>query len=308
MNYTLHQLRIFLKVVEKQSITKASEDLHLTQPAISIQLKNLQDQFDIPLVEVVGRQLHVTEFGKELAESARSILEKVEEVEEKKMAHLGYISGKLTISTVSTGKYVMPFFLTDFLKEYPGIELKMDVTNKGRVIEDLDRNRVDFSMVSVLPPRLKLERLGLMENKLLLVASPNYLAPDTKIKLKGNESISMIYREPGSATRQAMEGYLAKKGFIPKKSLELTSNEAVKQAVIAGLGVSIMPLIGIRNEIQNGELKIFQSAGLPISTEWNIVWLKNKNLSPVATAYLNYLNEKREALIQRDFSWINDYN
>ncbi len=307
MNFTLHQLRIFQKVTEKQSITKASEELHLTQPAISIQLKNLQDQFEIPLVEIVGRKLHVTDFGRELADRAALILSEVDELEASKMAHLGYVSGKLTISTVSTAKYVMPYFLDEFLKQYPGIELHMDVTNKGRVIEDLDSNRVDFSMVSVLPPRIKLESLGLMENKLFLVGSPGYLSSSAPKELKENHGISWIFRENGSATRQAMEAFLNKKGIEPKKSLILTSNEAVKQALIAGLGISIMPLIGIRNEIQNGELQIFPVKGLPIKTEWNIVWLKDKHLSPASTAYLEFLSKEREGIIEKHFAWSREY-
>lgn len=307
MNYTFHQLRIFKKVAEMQSVTKAAEELHLTQPAVSIQLKNLQDQFDIPLTEVVGRKLYITEFGKELAEFCSAILEKASEIENKRMSYLGYLSGKLTISTVSTAKYVMPFFLGEFLKIHPGIELSMDVTNKGRVVNDLEENMVDFSMVSILPPQLSLNKLELMENKLFLVGSPS-LNWKGKLSTKLDRiTTPLILREEGSATRQAMEGYLRKKGIHPKKPLRLTSNEAVKQAVIAGLGVSIMPLIGIRNEIRNGDLQIIKTPGLPISTTWNIVWLKNKNLGPAAKTFLEYLRDNRASLIDKHFAWIRDY-
>lgn len=131
MNYTLNQLRIFLKVTQTQSVTKAAEELNLTQPAVSIQLRNLQNQFDIPLTEVVGRKIYITDFGREMAEAAENILNQVHAINYKTLAYKGQLSGRLKISVVSTGKYVMPYFLADFLKQHPGIELLMDVTNKS---------------------------------------------------------------------------------------------------------------------------------------------------------------------------------
>ncbi|MEZ4934585.1 MAG: LysR family transcriptional regulator [Saprospiraceae bacterium] len=158
MNYTLNQLEIFVKITEIQSITKAAEALHLTQPAVSIQLKNLQNQFDIPLTEVVGRKIYVTEFGKEIAQAAKKILAEVHAINHKTMAYKGHLTGKLKISVVSTGKYVMPYFLSGFVQQHPAIELDMDVTNKTKVIESLENNMVDFSLVSVLPDRLSIEK------------------------------------------------------------------------------------------------------------------------------------------------------
>ena len=145
MNYTLNQLQIFLKVTQNQSITKAAEELNLTQPAVSIQLKNFQDQFDIALTEVVGRQLYVTDFGKEIAFSAENILNQVYAINYKTMAHRGQLAGRLKISVVSTGNYVIPYFLSDFIKKHEGIELILDVTNRAKVIESLENNEVDFS-------------------------------------------------------------------------------------------------------------------------------------------------------------------
>jgi DNA-binding transcriptional LysR family regulator len=131
MNYTLSQLQIFLKVTQTLSVTKASEELHLTQPAVSIQLKKFQDQFDIPLTEVVGRKIYITDFGREIAELAENILNQAYTIHNKTLAHKGQLTGRLKISVVSTGKYVMPYFLSDFIKLHPGIELLMDVTNIG---------------------------------------------------------------------------------------------------------------------------------------------------------------------------------
>ena len=171
MNYTLHQLRIYLKIVQTQSITKAAEELHLTQPAVSIQLKNFQDQFEIPLTEVVGRKLFITEFGQEIAVSAENIINQVNDINYKTMAYKGQLTGRLKLSVVSTGKYVMPYFLTDFMKEHSGVDLVMDVTNKTSVLESLEKNAVDFALVSILPTTLNLEYVDLLKNKLFLVGN-----------------------------------------------------------------------------------------------------------------------------------------
>ena len=144
MNYTLHQLQVFLKVTQTKSITKAAEELHLTQPAVSIQLRNFQDQFEIPLTEIIGRQLYVTDFGKEIAIAANTILDEVYAINYKTMAFKGQLSGRLKLAVVSTGKYVIPYFLSGFLKNNASVELEMDVNNKTKVIKALKNNEVDF--------------------------------------------------------------------------------------------------------------------------------------------------------------------
>mgnify|MGYP000034041451 CR=1 FL=1 len=307
MNYTLHQLKVFLKVSKTKSITKAANELYLTQPAVSIQLKNFQDQFEIPLTEVVGRQLYITDFGKEIASTAEQILNEVDKINFKTLAYKGILSGVLKISVVSTGKYVMPYFLSEFLNLNSGIELDMDVTNKSRVIASLKNNEIDFALVSSLPDEINIESETLMQNKLFLVGNRNVLF-DNKIDI--SESISnfpKIYREEGSATRMYMENYFLQKGHLINKKLQLTSNEAVKQAVMSGLGVSIMPLIGLKNELEKGDIKIIHIEGLPLVTNWKLVWLKGKKLSPVASAYLNYIRENKTSINDTLFSWINKY-
>lgn len=307
MNYTLHQLQIFLKITELQSITKASEALHLTQPAVSIQLKNFQDQFPIPLTEVVGRQLYVTEFGMEIAKAAEKILNEVYEINYKTLAYKGQLSGRLKISVVSTGKYVMPYFLSDFMRQNKGVDLIMDVTNKSKVIESLELNEVDFALVSVLPKKLKVDKVTLMNNQLFFVASSGLKLKKSLTRRKLFEESPLIYREEGSATRMAMENFISKNNFSIEKKMELTSNEAVKQAVLSGLGCSIMPLIGIRNELKNKELQIVPVKGLPINTTWNLIWLKSKKLSPAALAYLDFLNSEKESIINDKFAWAYDF-
>jgi len=307
MNYTLHQLQIFLKISQLESITRASEELNLTQPAVSIQLKNFQDQFAIPLTEVVGRKLYITQFGKEIADIAQKIIDEVNTINYKTLAFQGKLFGKLKISVVSTGKYVMPYFLSGFINRHDGLELNMDVTNKLKVVEDLETNNTDFALVSVLPEKLEVNSIELMKNRLFFVSSSGLKIDKTVTEKKIFEELPLIYREQGSATRNAMEQFIKKNNFSVLKKIELTSNEAVKQAVISGLGCSIMPVIGIKNEIKNNDLQIIPIKGLPIITTWNLIWLKSKKLSPAALAFVEYINLEKDAIIKNKFDWIVNY-
>lgn len=307
MNYTLNQLQIFLKIVQTQSVTKAAEELHLTQPAVSIQLKNFQDQFDIPLTEVLGRKIHITDFGREIAVAAENIINQVYAINYKTQAFKCQLTGRLKISIVSTGKYIMPYFLTSFMQKHAGIELLMDVANKNSVIESLENNEVDFALVSILPSNLNIEYLDLLQNKL-------YLVGNAAIKAKKNaqpkdifNDLPLIFREKGSGTRQTMVNFIEGNKLSVLKKMELTSNEAVKQALIAGLGYSIMPLIGIRNELQNNELQIIPVKGLPITTNWSLIWLKGKKHSPVSLSFLEYLKAEKSEIVKKTFSWYENY-
>jgi DNA-binding transcriptional LysR family regulator len=308
MNYTLSQLQIFLKIAQTKSITKASEELHLTQPAVSIQLKNFQNQFDIPLTEVVGRQLYVTDFGVEIALAAEQILNQVQEINFKTLAYKGQLTGRLKLSVVSTGKYVLPYFLSDFLKLHPGVELTLDVTNKSKVIDNIVNNEVDFSMVSVLPDNLNIDHLEMLQNKLYLVTGR-----DTNLEIGRDYDFSIfaelpiIFREIGSGTRLTMEHYFNSKGIKLRKKMELTSNEAVKHSIVAGLGSSVMPLIGIKNELQSGDLKIIPVKDLPIISNWQLIWPKNKRFSPVASAFLDYMRLNKDDIIKKHFDWYEEF-
>lgn len=307
MDYTLHQLHIFLKVSQIQSITKASEELYLTQPAVSIQLKKFQDQFPIPLYEVVGRKLFITDFGKEIAVAANKILDEVHAINYRTLAYQGELSGRLKISVVSTGKYVMPYFLSGFISLNRGVDLVMDVTNKTKVVEHLEQNQVDFALVSVLPKNMELDSVELMPNKLFYVASNEIAFGKRPSKKKLFEDYPLIYREEGSATRNAMETFISQNNFSVRNKMELTSNEAVKQAVISGLGCSIMPLIGIKNELSNRDVKIIPVRGLPITTNWKLVWLRSKKLSPVASSLIEFLNKEKDSIINKKFKWVDSF-
>lgn len=307
MNYTLNQLQIFLKIAQTQSVTKAAEELHLTQPAVSIQLKKFQDQFDIPLTETIGRNIYTTAFGNEIAAAAEKILQQVYDINYKMHSYRGKLAGKLKVSVVSTGKYVIPYFLATFMKENNGVDLILDVTNKEKVIESLEANDVDFALVSIPPRHLRVEKIDLISNKLFLVGST-----ESKFKKKTYssdvfEQLPLIFREKGSGTRETMSRFFKSLNINVQKKMELTSNEAVKQAVIAGLGYSVMPLIGIRNELQNKQLSIIPVKGLPLQTTWSLIWLKGKKHTLVADAVLSFIKEKKEGIIAKNFKWYEEY-
>mgnify|MGYP003117822409 CR=1 FL=1 len=307
MHYTLHQLDIFYRVAQLKSVTKASEELFLTQPAVSIQLKKFQDQFEIPLFEVVGRKIYITEFGEEIALVAENILNEVNAINYKALSFQGELAGKLKIAIVSTAKYVMPYLLTDFINNHKGVDLSMDVTNKSEVVKALENNMVDLAMVSVLPKHLKIKSIPLMENKLYLVVGKQYKHTGEKVLKAVFEKLPLIYREQGSATRQQMENFITSHKISTYKKMELESNEALKQAVIAGLGFSIMPLIGIKNELNNGDLQIIPMKGLPLITNWNLIWLKSKNLSSIAKHFVEHIHESKDKITETHFNWLKNY-
>jgi DNA-binding transcriptional LysR family regulator len=307
MNFTFNQLRIFQKVAESLSITRAAQELHLTQPAVSIQLKNFQAQFELPLIDVVGKKVYLTDFGKSILESVEKILAEVKGMELQVHRNEGYLTGKLKISVVSTGQYVAPFFVSGFIKQHPGVELIMDVTNKNQVVNSLEKNEVDFSLVTIVPEQLSFEKIELLKNKLFLVASGTEKFEQGTHDHSIFELAPLIYRESGSGTRFVMEKYIKRYNLPVRRKLELTSNEAVKQAVIAGLGFSIMPLIGIKNELLNNQLQIIPVKGFPIQSTWHLIHLKNKKNTPIAAAFLEYIQQEKKKIIQERFDWYERY-
>lgn len=307
MNYTLHQLHILVKLIETKSVTKTAEALYLTQPAVSIQLKKLQEQFSIPLFEVVSRKVHITDFGLEIGTAAEKILEQVSAINYQSEAYKGLLTGRVKISVVSTGKYVIPYFLAPFISMHPQVDIAVDVTNKYSVVENLEHNTVDFSLVSIIPEHLSLERLDLIANKLYLVGGKNDIAMKMPLKPASLERLPLIFREEGSGTRHTMAQYLSSNGITHRKKMELTSNEAVKQAVIAGLGYSIMPVIGIKNELQNGDLRIIPAKNLPLQTTWSLVWPKGKKHAPSAASFISFLRENKQQVADESFGWQNSF-
>jgi DNA-binding transcriptional LysR family regulator len=307
MNFTLNQLLIFVRVCEFGSITRASERLHMTQPAVSIQLKNFQAQFDVPLTETIGKKIHISEFGRMIETSARGILFEAERIRHLSSEFKSEISGKLHLTAVSTGKYVIPFYVEQFLQHYPRVEIQIDVTNKNKVVESLRSNTTDFGWVSIVPEKISVSKIELLDNALYLVCGKKFIGRDVKYDKKFLENAPWIYREEGSGTRQWMEGHISRRRFNIQRKIELTSNEAVKQAVIAGMGISIMPLIGLKNELISGDLKIIPSPGLPLHSRWHLVWMKGKRHSPAAEVFLRFIEEKSTHIQNQCFGWVKQY-
>jgi DNA-binding transcriptional LysR family regulator len=254
----------------------------------------------------VGRKIFITDFGREIVRAAEVILNEMAHIQYRSKLHRGVLAGKINISVVSTGKYILPYFIADFLKLHPNVELNMDVTNKSRVIENLERNEVDFSLVSILPEHLSLNTMPLLKNKLYLV-SRNNVFKDQNIDIELFKSLPLIFREQGSGTRHAVEAYFNKHNIDFIKSMELTSNEAVKQAVLAGMGYSILPLIGIKNELMLKQLEIIEVEKFKLESEWNMVWLSAKNLSPQAAALIQFVEENKVRIAHQQFGWTESY-
>jgi DNA-binding transcriptional LysR family regulator len=203
---------------------------------------------------------------------------------------------------VSTGKYIIPYFLSEFLSQNSSIELEIDVTNKSKVIEKLENNVIDLALVSTIPQNLKTDGLSLLKNTLYLVGKAKVALNFKNFDIHSLQTIPLIYREQGSSTRYLMEQFLELNGIKNHNTLELTSNEAVKQAVLAGLGFSIMPLIGLRNEISSGELMIIPFNGLPLETEWQLIWLSDKKHSYVSQAFIEHVIDNKNSVIDTYFS------
>lgn len=308
MNYTFHQLKVFLAIVQHRSITKAAEELHLSQPAVSMQLKNLQDQFEFPLIEVISRKVYITDFGRNLAQSAERILQEAALMDYQASSYKGLHAGKLRISVASTGKYVMPTYLSGFLQANPGIDLDMDVTNKTKVVQSLKDNEVDFSLITVLPEDLPLEQEILLPNPLFLTGErESDLAEHITWSHSIFTNLPLIYREQGSATRVTMQRYFSKVHITPRIRFELTSNEAVKQAVMAGLGFSIQSLLSIKNELLQKVIRIIPVEDLPLIEYWKLVWLPQRKMSPVAKAFVAYIKTNKMRLYHQHFQWIEKY-
>jgi DNA-binding transcriptional LysR family regulator len=257
---------------------------------------------------VIGRRTYITEFGKEVYAAAARIMTEVEAMEYRAGRYKGLLSGRLSLSVASTGKYAMPYYLKGFLQDHPSVDLSMDVTNKTQVVRSLENNEVDFAMVSVLPDKLEIEQEVLLPNPLFLTCAHGTRPPGKGVRDRSLfREIPLIYREAGSGTRFAMQRYFQRAKITPRVRLELTSTEAVKQAVIAGLGYSILSLLSIRNELLQQQIRLVPVKGLPLTEHWRLIWLAKKHLSPAAKAFLDHVRREKDAVYQEHFSWIEGY-
>ncbi|MEO5336122.1 MAG: LysR substrate-binding domain-containing protein [Magnetospirillum sp. WYHS-4] len=298
MNVTLRQLRAFAAVARHKSFTRAAEELHLTQPAISMQVKQLEAQLGLPLFEQAGRALRLNEAGEEVYRQARALTQQLDELEEVLDRLKGLERGRLTISAISTATYFVPRLLGTFSRRYPGITVSLDVTNREEALAHLRDNEVDMAIMGQPPAGLELEAGPFMENPLVIAAAPDHpLAGVSAISHKRLEDEVFLVREPGSGTRSAMERFFRDHRLKLRTGMEMKSLEAIKQSVQAGLGLGLLPRDAIEMELAQGRLVALEVVGFPILRHWYVVHRKGKSLPPAANAFRGFLLTEAAGLL-----------
>jgi DNA-binding transcriptional LysR family regulator len=293
---TLRQLQIFEATVRLGSFTRAAEELFLTQPTISMQIKKLAEAVGMPLFEHVGRSVKPTEAGRELYESCRKIFDALANLEMKVSDLQGMRRGRLRVAVITTVKYFLPELLGEFCSRHPGIEVALKVSNRDRIMERLSNDEDDLYIVGAVPSDADVTAYPFAPNPLVVVAPRDHpLVGRKNIKIEELAEYPFIGREPGSGTRDAVRRVFLEKGPLPKVKMELGSNEAIKHAVVAGLGLAVMSLHSMTLDGPDGPLALLDVEGFPIVRQWYIVHPKGKELSLVAQAFLEYALEAEPA-------------
>jgi DNA-binding transcriptional LysR family regulator len=291
MNITFRQLRLFLALAETGSVTAAARMVHVTQPTASMQLKEMTDSVGAPLYEVIARKVHLTQLGNDLANTARLISSQWETFEQQVNGLKGLTRGKLKVAVVSTAEYFVPRILGTFCAKYPQIDITLEVLNRDGVVKRLESNLDDLYIMSQPPLNLDIDDEVFMPNPLLLVASKQHiLAQRKRFDLTSLKNEKFIFREKGSGTRMATDAYFKKLKFKPDVRLELGSNEAIKQAVIGGLGLAVLSKYSLGDQVENNDVAILKCSGFPIASRWHIVSPKGKKLSPIAMIFKEHLS------------------
>ncbi len=293
---TLHQLKVFEATARHGSFTRAAEELFLTQPTVSMQVKQLTKAVGLPLFEQVGKRLYLTDAGRELFSTCQEVFTQLDQLEMKVADLKGMKQGKLKLAVITTAKYFMPRLLGPFCQLYPGIDVSLIVTNHERVIDRLANNQDDLYVMSQLPEHLDIVSRPFLENPLVVVGpSTHPLTKETNISLKRLSEELFIMREPGSGTRSAFQKMLDAEKLEVKVRLELGSNEAIKQAIAGGLGLSVLSRHTLTQDTQS-ELAVLDVQGFPIHRQWYVVSLSGKQLSVVASTFLEFLQAEAEKL------------
>lgn len=285
MSITLHQLKVFMAVADCMSVSKAAQQLHMTQPAVSNILKQLQDNFDCQLTDVVSRKLYLTPFGETLLQACHDISLRIAQAHDEINLLKGSITGLLKVACVSTAKYFTPHLLGQFKKSHPGVRINLSVHNRQGIIERLQDNVDDFAIMSHPPKQLPVEAKKFYVDQ-LIVAGGNHLNTNATLEQLAKEP--WIAREFGSGTRYASEKVFKKIGFSPNYAFEFSDVEAVKQAIIAQMGISVISKHSIRLELDNKLLKSLNIDGFPVNHNWYFVYLKGKQLTPLAKNFFKF--------------------
>ncbi|MCS6787083.1 MAG: LysR family transcriptional regulator [Thiobacillaceae bacterium] len=287
---TFRQLEIFEAIARLGSFTRAAEELHLTQPTISMQMKKLADAVGVPLIEQVGKKIYLTEAGRELAQAAREVFDVLERYEAAVAERRGLKKGRLSLMVITTASYFAPRLLGEFARRYPGIEVALSVTNRERVLASIAENLQDLYFLGQPPEELvDVVAIPFMENPLVVVAAPDHpLARRRNIPLQRLAGEPWLMREAGSGTRKALERRFAEEGLTPNVRMELGANEAIKQAILAGLGISVLSRHSLVLH-PPGQFAILDVEGFPIRRQWYAVYPAGRKLTPVTRTFLDFL-------------------
>ncbi|MEZ5652099.1 MAG: LysR family transcriptional regulator [Burkholderiaceae bacterium] len=296
---SIRQLEVLACMGEEASITAAAARLHLTQPAVSMQLRQLEDTLELKLFEHVGRRLQITEAGERLARMADEILSRIDDFEQSSLAIRGVRSGRVRLGVVSTSKYFVPALLAMFVRAHPGVELRLTVHNREAIIEQLRTFKVDLGVMGRPPADNAFDGQVFAPNPLAIVASTHH--PLTLRRRLSPEVLSdepILIREPGSGTRAAMERFFAERGLSINPVMEADSNETIKQAVMAGMGIGFLSLHTVRAELAAGRIALLDIEGLPLRRQWYVVTMRSRRLSPAAEEFRGFLLAEAEGLMR----------
>jgi len=297
MNVSLRQLRVFETVARLSSYTRAAAELHLTQPAVSMQVRQLEETVGLPLFEKLGKHISLTEAGREIFHYSRGIGRSLQEMEEVVESLKGVSRGRLSIAVASTVNYFSPRLLAAFHQRYPGIGLRLDVTNRERLVQQLQANAVDMVLMGQPPLGVEVESEAFMDNPLVVIAPPEHpLVGEPAVGIRRLAEEVFVMREPGSGTRQAMERFFAEHEITIRYGMQMTRNEAIKQAVRAGLGLSVVSVHTLELELEARRLVILDVEGFPLERQWYLVYRLGRRLSPAAQAFRRFVLDEARGL------------
>jgi LysR family transcriptional regulator, low CO2-responsive transcriptional regulator len=300
MRLTLRQLKVFEAVARLGSYTRAAEELHLTQPAVSMQIKQLEESAGLPLFEQLGKKIYLTLAGQEMHHYCRVIAQQLDEVDRVMAEMKGMKRGRLVIAVASTANYFAPRLLATFSQRHPEITISLDVTNREGLLEHLDANDIDLVIMGRPPEGLDLVAEPFTENPLVVIAAPDHPLVSTKhIPLEWLQQETFVVREQGSGTRTAMERFFAEKGVRLSTGMEMSSNEAIKQAVQAGLGLGLVSVHTLQLELETRRLAVLDVEYFPILRHWYVVHRQGKRLSPVAQLFKEFVIKEARGLLQQ---------
>ena len=299
LNLTFRQLKVFESAARHLSYTRAAEELHLSQPGVSMQIKQLEEVVGLPLFEQIGKKMHLTAAGREIYAYSQSIGHLLDEAEAVVEELKGVQSGRLAISVATTASHFATRLLAAFSHRYEGVVISLDITNRASLRDQLDRNEPDLVIMGQPPEGVDVESETFMENPLVMIAPPDHpLVAEKNIAIKRFEDEHFVVRETGSGTRSAIERSFEEHGVSFHTGIEMSSNEAIKQAVEAGLGLGIVSIHTLELELETKRLVILDVEDFPIMRHWHIVQRSGKRLSPVAQTFKQFVLEEAEQFIR----------